>query len=169
MVWGCFCQLHNLRRVCPCHGEQLDLQVRDARCCPDSRWPVIQASCSCQSFALTSQQPVLGGSSVETTLLHLRFTAINNPHQEPFIHCCWLQYCLRLRLFHKYKSSMFALSNQSLQGSVAPSILWLRSVSTPSLNWSIPTSIFIYPVLNCTRNDRNGLPLVTSGAVESRK
>ena len=75
-----------------------------------------------------------GGSSVETTLLHLRFTAINNPHQEPFIHCCWLQYCLRLRLFHKYKSSMFALSNQSLQGSVAPSILRLCSVSAPSLN-----------------------------------
>ena len=138
--------------MCPCHGEQLDLQVRDARCCPDSRWPVIQASCSCQSFALTSQQPVLGGSSVETTLLHLRFTAINNPHQEPFIHCCWLQYCLRLRLFHKYKSSMFALSNQSLQGLLASTC----SVCTPTL-------LRLYSVLELIRSYTGSSLVLSAG------
>ena len=37
MIQGCSSQLHNLHRVYPRLGEQLDLQVRDARCCPDPR------------------------------------------------------------------------------------------------------------------------------------
>ena len=88
----CLRRLRRLRRL-RCLNASDAYNASDASdasgassCCQDSRRPFIQASCSIQSSALTSQQPpVLGGSSVETSFLMspLRST-INNPHQGPF-------------------------------------------------------------------------------------
>ena len=73
----------------------------DASIASDVQAPpaVVQASCSIQSSALTSQQPVLGGSSVETSFLMspLRST-INNQQSTihirgPLMYCYCLHYC----------------------------------------------------------------------------